>query len=110
MTKAAKKVEGNGAAAAGGGDILHFLTRTLQAHTFDAQPQDVMVKLESLKTALDRQEAALSDRPESPSRERIRAALADARNLIGKIVDDLETVPPGEAGPRDIKAPRALRR
>jgi len=42
-------------------DVLHFLTRTLQAHILDAEPQDVLAKLQNLKDALAQQERTLSD-------------------------------------------------
>jgi hypothetical protein len=69
-------------------DVLHFLSRTLQAHILDAEPQDVLVKLQNLKRALDQQEVTLSDWPDSPSKDRICAALAKAKNVVAQIVDD----------------------
>ena len=72
-------------------DVLHFLTRTLQAHILDAEPQDVLTKLQNLNNALAQQESTLSNWPESPSKERICTALAKAKRLVGKIVDDFES-------------------
>jgi hypothetical protein len=69
-------------------DVLHFLTRTLQAHTLDAEPRDVLAKLENLKRALDQQEATLSAWPDSASKDRICAALAKAKNVVAQIVDE----------------------
>jgi hypothetical protein len=69
-------------------DVLHFLSRTLQAHILDAEPRDVLAKLQNLKRALDQQEVTLSDWPDSPSKDRICAALAKAKNVVAQIVDD----------------------
>jgi hypothetical protein len=75
----------------GDGDILHFLTRTLQAHIMDAEPQDVLEKLENLKTALAQQEITLAAWPASRSKDRICAALARAISGVTQIVDDIRT-------------------
>jgi hypothetical protein len=69
-------------------DVLHFLRRTLQAHTLDAEPREVLAKLRNLKQALDQQEVTLSDWPDSPSKDRICTALAKARNVVAQIVDE----------------------
>jgi hypothetical protein len=69
-------------------DVLHFLSRTLQAHVLDAEPQDVLAKLQNLKRALDQQEATLSDWPDSPSKDRICAALTKAKNVVAQVVAD----------------------
>jgi antitoxin component HigA of HigAB toxin-antitoxin module len=69
-------------------DVLHFLTRTLKAHCLDAEPQDMLEKLENLKAALDQQENTLADWPDSPSKDRICEALARARALVAQIVED----------------------
>jgi hypothetical protein len=69
-------------------DVLHFLRRTLQAHTLDAEPREVLAKLQNLKQALDQQEVTLSDWPDSPSKDRICTALAKARNVVAQIVDE----------------------
>ena len=63
-------------------DVLHFLTRTLQAHFLDAEPHDMLAKLRNLKNALEQQEVTLSDWPDSPSKDRICEALAKAKNLV----------------------------
>jgi len=72
------------------GDVLHFLTRTLQAHILDADPAAVLAKLQNLKVALAQQEGTLADWPDSPSKERICAALAKAKRLVAQIVDDFQ--------------------
>jgi hypothetical protein len=97
MPKAAKKMDVDVAASAtpesiaakkaADGDVLHFLTRTLQAHFLDSEPQDMLAKLKNLKNALDRQEATLAAWPDSPSKERICTALTKARALVAEIVD-----------------------
>src|ERR1700681_4400249 len=73
------------AAKAAEGDVLHFLSRTLQAHFLDAEPRDILVKLRTLRKALDQQEVTLSRWPDSPSKARICAALAKAKNLVTQI-------------------------
>jgi hypothetical protein len=70
------------------GDVLHFLTRTLQAHLLDAEPRDVLAKLRNLKAALDRQEATLLEWPDSTSKNRICEALAKAKRLVAQILDE----------------------
>jgi hypothetical protein len=70
------------------GDIVHFLTRTLQAHFIDGEPQRMLLKLQHLKSALDQQEITLADWPDSPSKGRIREALAKARNLVAEIAEN----------------------
>jgi hypothetical protein len=85
-------------------DVLHFLRRTLQAHTLDAQPEDVLAKLRNLKQALDQQEATLSDWPDSASKDRICAALAKAKNVVAQIVDEFGAAAAEHAGVRNAKA------
>lgn len=68
-------------------DVLHFLTRTLKAHFLDSDPDEMLIKLQNLKEALDRQETTLASWPDSPSKERICAALTKARDLVAQIVD-----------------------
>jgi hypothetical protein len=75
-------------AKAAEGDVLHFLSRTLQAHFLDTQPQDMVAKLRTLRTALDQQEITLSRWPDSPSKARICAALTKAKNLVTQIADE----------------------
>jgi hypothetical protein len=72
------------------GDVLHFLSRTLQAHVLDAEPQHVLAKLQALKDALIQQEKTLSAWPSSPSKERICAALTKAKRRVTQIVADIE--------------------
>ena len=78
----------------GEGDVLHFLTRTLQAHFLDAEPQYMLAKLQNLKSALDQQEITLADWPNSPSKDRICEALARAKTLVARIVDNLQSSEP----------------
>jgi hypothetical protein len=90
MSKAATKTDIGGAlpAKAAEHDVLHFLSRTLQAHTLDAEPAEVLAKLQNLKIALEQQEAALAAWPASASKDRMCAALVKAKNVIALIVDD----------------------
>jgi hypothetical protein len=81
-------------------DVLHFLTRTLQAHILDAEPQDVLAKLQNLQDALVQQEQTLTDWPDSPSKQRICAALTKAKRLVARIVDDFDN----SQSVRDAKA------
>jgi hypothetical protein len=68
-------------------EILLFVTRTLQ--TGDADTADVFAKLQSLKGVLGQQEFMLSDWPDSPNKDRMRNALANAKNLVAQIANDL---------------------
>jgi hypothetical protein len=96
---AAKNTDNKTAAASvGETDVLHFLSRTLQAHFLDAEPHEILAKLRNLKNALEQQEATLSRWPESPSKERMCAALAKARNLITQIADEYGAAAGGDAG------------
>jgi hypothetical protein len=70
------------------GDVLHFLTRTLQAHCLDSEPERVLAKLQNLQDALDQQERTLAEWPDSPSKDRICAALAKAKRLVAQIVEN----------------------
>ncbi len=72
------------------GDVLHFLSRTLQAHVLDTEPSHVLAKLQTLRDALIQQEKTLSAWPSSPSKDRICAALAKAKRQITQIVADFE--------------------
>jgi len=91
MANAAKARGGAAAstAPASEGDVLHFLTRTLQAHIIDAEPHDVLAKLQNLQIALEQQEVTLSDWPDTPSKARICAELKKAKNVVAQIVDEL---------------------
>ena len=71
------------------GDVLHFLSRTLQAHFLDAEPGDIVEKLRNLKQALEQQEATLTRWPDSPAKDRICAALTKAKTLVTQIADDI---------------------
>jgi len=85
-------------------DVLHFLTRTLQAHFLDAEPRHVLEKLRNLKSALDQQETTLSDWPDSPSKDRICAALTKAKNLVAQIVDEFGAAAETRPAAHDAKA------
>jgi hypothetical protein len=85
-------------------DVLHFLTRTLQAHFLDSEPGDMLVKLRNLKAALDQQEATLAGWPPSPSKERICQALAKAKKLVGQLVDEFGATAAPHRDPGDIEA------
>jgi hypothetical protein len=91
MSKAAVAIEDHGPplSPAADDDVLRFLSRTLQSHVLDAKPQDVLAKLQNLLVALEQQESTLSHWPDSPSKSRICAALASARNAVSKTVNDL---------------------
>jgi hypothetical protein len=93
MSQAAKATEGRSAqlSRAADSDVLQFPSRTLRSNFLDAEPQGVLEKLQSLHIALEQQENTLSDWPDSPSKERICAALAKARNAVSQIVEDLGT-------------------
>lgn len=105
MPKQAKPFRIAQAASEGDNDVLHFLTRTLQAHIIDAEPHDIVEKLQNLKTALERQERTLKDWPASASKDRLCAALAKARGVVAQIVDEMDGAPP-DIDPRKIKADR----
>jgi hypothetical protein len=114
MPKAAKRFDVDVAASiatksiapnkAADGDVLHFLTRTLQAHFLDSEPHDMLAKLQNLKDALDRQDATLAAWPDSPSKERICTALAKARALVAEIVDQFADTPQKQSNVRVIDA------
>jgi len=76
------------------GDVLHFLTRTLQAHFLDAEPRNVLAKLQNLQAALAQQEHTLADWPDSPSKDRICDALAKAMSQVAQIVEDFRSSEP----------------
>lgn len=78
-------------------DVLHFLAHTLRAHIIDAQPEEVVDKLRNLLSALKQQETTLADWPDSPSKDRICAALAKARNAVSQIVCDFGSAPQSQA-------------
>ena len=70
-------------------EILLFVTRTLQPQLEDADTPNVFGKLQSLKDVLRQQEMTLPDWPDCAGKERMRAALAVASDLMAQIVDDL---------------------
>ena len=85
-------------------DVLRFLSRTLQSHVLDAKPQDVLAKLQNLLVALEQQQSTLSHWPDSPSKSRICAALASARNAVSQTVDDLNAAAQTQPDSRAAKA------
>ena len=107
MSKAANAIENHSVSPArtGDNDVLHFLSRTLQAHFLDARPQEVLTKLQNLMIALEQQESTLSGWPDSPSKNRICTALATARSAVSRIVEDLSTAARQQP---DHRAARAL--
>jgi hypothetical protein len=94
-----------GAPNAGEADVLHFLSRTLQAHFLDAEPQDILAKLRNLKKALDQQENTLSRWPESPSKERMCTALTKAKNLVTQITDEFGAAAGGDRAGANRRIP-----
>lgn len=90
MTDAAKARNGEDVLAGrrGESDVLHFLTRTLQAHIIDAEPHSVLAKLRNLKKALEQQETTLSEWPESASKTRMCIALAKAKRVVTQIAEE----------------------
>lgn len=88
-------------------DVLHFLSRTLQAHVLEGEPQGALEKLRTLMIALEQQERTLSDWPDSASKARICAALAAARSTVAKIVADL-TSNRSEVGRPNVRAVKAM--
>jgi hypothetical protein len=106
MPKAANAMKDPGAplARTADNDVLHFLSRTLQAHFLDAKPQDVLAKLQNLEVALEQQESTLSTWPDSASKSRICAALAKARCAVSQIVDDLNAAAQNELDNRAASA------
>ena len=76
------------------GEVLHFLSRTLQSHVLDGKPQSAQEKLQTLLSALEQQERTLSDWPESAGKARMCDALAKARGTVAKILADLGRHPP----------------
>ena len=89
------------------GDVLNFLSRTLQAHILDGEPDGALEKLQTLMIALEKQERTLADWPDSASKARICTALAKARDTVAKIVADLAR-PPSEAGRSDVGPIKAM--
>lgn len=106
MSKATKADEERRASAPqfAEGDILNFLSRTLQAHVIDGEPRGALEKLQTLMIALEQQQRTLSDWPDSASKARICAALAKARDTVAKVVADLARPEPGRANVRAVKA------
>jgi hypothetical protein len=88
-------------------DVLHFLSRTLQAHNLDGESQGALEKLRTLMIALEKQETTLSNWPDSPSKARICGALAKARDTVSRVVADLARRRP-ENGGRDIHVAKAI--
>ena len=91
MTKAATAGEGRRTSfpQTADGDVLHFLSRTLQTHILDGEPEGALEKLQTLLTALEKQESTLSGWPDSPSKARLCSALAKARDTVSRVIADL---------------------
>jgi hypothetical protein len=70
-------------------EILLFVTRTLQPQLDDDDAPDVFAKLQNLRDNLRQQETTLPDWPDCAGKDRMRDALAVAKNLIAQIIDDL---------------------
>jgi hypothetical protein len=106
MPKAVNSIEDAAAplARAGDSDVLHFLSRTLQAHFLDAKPQEILAKLRNLEIALQQQESTLSAWPDSASKSRISVALAKARSAVAQIVENLSTAARNESDNRAANA------
>jgi len=85
------------------GDTLRFLNRTLQFHSSDCGNQNVFKKLQLLKGALDRQEATLLSWPDSPSKDRIRRSLSQAKSLVAQIIDGFDGWQTRQSDARDIE-------
>jgi len=109
MSKATQADEDRRAAPAqtAEADVLHFLSRTLQSHVLDGEPQGALEKLQTLMIALEQQERTLSDWPDSASKARICAALAAARSTVAKIVADLARNR-SQAGRPNVRAVKAM--
>lgn len=109
MTKAAKAGEERRTTLpkTAGDDVLHFLSRTLQAHNLDGESQGALEKLQTLMIALEKQEITLSNWPDSPSKARMCNALAKARDTVSRVVTDLARQRPEDAG-RCIRAVKAI--
>jgi hypothetical protein len=104
VSQAAKTTENIRAASprAADGDVLLFLRRTLQFHSSDAAKQDVLEKLQNLKSALDLQQATLLSWPDSPSKDRICESLSKAKILIAQLVAEFGGTT-GQPSPADIE-------
>jgi hypothetical protein len=85
-------------------EILLFVTRTLQPQLDDADAPNVFAKLQSLKDVLRQQETILPDWPDCAGKDRMRAAVAVAAELIGQIIDDLAGAAGRDAAVRDAKS------
>ena len=85
-------------------EILLFVTRTLQPQLDDADAPNVFAKLQSLKDNLRQQEMTLPDWPDCAGKERMRAALAVAADLIAQIVDDLTGAAKRDSAGREARS------
>jgi hypothetical protein len=85
-------------------EILLFVTRTLQPQLDDADAPNVFAKLRGLKDVLRQQEMTLPDWPDCAGKERMRAALAMASDLIAQIVDDLAGAAKRDSAGREAKS------
>jgi hypothetical protein len=86
-------------------EILLFVTRSLRPQLDDADAPNVFAKLQSLKDILRQQEMALPGWPDGAGRERMRDALASAKDLIAQIIDDLAGAARRDAAVGEAKIP-----
>ena len=85
-------------------EILLFVTRTLQPQLDNADAPNVFAKLQSLKDNLRQQEMTLPDWPDCAGKERMRAAIAVAADLIAQIVDDLTGAAKRDSAGREARS------
>jgi hypothetical protein len=85
-------------------EILLFVTRTLQPQLDDADAPNVFAKLQDLKDILRQQETTLPDWPNCAGKDRMRHALASAKELIAQITDDLAGVTRRDAAVGEAKS------
>jgi hypothetical protein len=85
-------------------EILLFVTRTLQPQLDDADAPNVFAKLQSLKDILRRQEMTLPDWPDCAGKDRMRDALAAAKDLIAQIIGDLASAARRDAAVGEAKS------
>jgi hypothetical protein len=70
-------------------EILLFVSRTLQPQFDGADAPTAFAKLQSLKDALDQQDAILPELPDGPGKERMADTVTSAKTLLAQIIDDL---------------------
>jgi len=70
-------------------EILLLLARTLRPNIDGGELPTVFAKLQRLQDVLDRQDNTLTDIPDGPGKDRMRQAVANAKDLVAQIVEDL---------------------